>query len=165
MTQQGQQAPQHAEEPRPYRVRRIHHVGITVADLDRSLVFYRDLLGMNVIGCSDEEDVGAIVGIPGARAHIADLDAGNGQILELLEYGRRVEERRVSRPDTIGSCHLSLQVAQLDAALSRLEDAGFTLLGQVAQLSTGGVWHDCTVVYLRDPDGIILELIERATDD
>jgi catechol 2,3-dioxygenase-like lactoylglutathione lyase family enzyme len=48
-------------------VRRIHHVGITVADLDRSLVFYRDLLGMAVLGRSDDEDVGVIVGLPGAR--------------------------------------------------------------------------------------------------
>ena len=68
------------------KVRGIHHVGITVADLDRSLSFYRDLLGMRLIGLSVEA-VGSIVGMPGASARIADLDAGGGQLLELQGLG------------------------------------------------------------------------------
>lgn len=156
--------PPHREQgavPGDDGVRRIHHVGITVADLDRSLVFYRDLLGMAVLGRSDDEDVGAIVGLPGARVRAADLDAGNGQVVELLEYGSPNEDRDAHGPDTVGSCHLSLQVADLRSALSRLADGGFRPAGQPARLTEGGVWQDCTVVYLRDPDGVFVELIER----
>jgi lactoylglutathione lyase len=141
-------------------VQRIHHVGITVAQLDRSLAFYRDLLGLKVVGLSDDEDVAAIVGLPGARVRAADLDAGNGQIIELLEYGSADKSGRVPGPDTAGSCHISLQVTGLSPALSRLARAGFTPLGEPAKLS-GGVWQDCTAVYLRDPDGVIVELIEK----
>ena len=143
-----------------YAVRRIHHVGITVAQLDRSLVFYRDVLGMKVVGLCDEEDVGAIVGLPGARARIADLDAGNGQILELLEYLSPDGASQAHRPDLVGSCHISLQVDDLSAALSRLAIAGVVPVGEPAKLSGGGVWQDCLVVYLRDPDGVFVELIE-----
>ena len=143
-----------------YAVRRIHHVGITVAQLDRSLVFYRDLLGMRVVGLCDDEDVGAIVGLPGGRARIADLDAGNGQILELLEYLSANGDGRAHGPDWVGTCHISLQVGDLSSALSRLASAGFPPVGEPAKLAGGGVWQDCTVVYLRDPDGVFVELIE-----
>ena len=40
--------------------------------------------------------------------------------------------------------------------------AGFLPMGEPAELS-GGVWQDCTAVYLRDPDGVIVELIEKGT--
>jgi catechol 2,3-dioxygenase-like lactoylglutathione lyase family enzyme len=152
--------PQTGSEPDAYCVRRIHHIGITVGELDRSLRFYRDLLGMGVIERSEDEDVGAIVGIRGAHVRAADLDAGNGQILELLEYASGHPEGHIHGPDTVGSLHLSLQIGELSAALLRLEKAGFVPMAQPAGLS-GGVWDDCTVAYIRDPDGVILELIER----
>lgn len=147
--------------PDAYRVRRIHHVGITVAKLDRSLTFYRDLLGMRVIGLSDDEEVGAIVGTQVAGVRIADLDVGNDQILELLEYGSENRDVPSYGPDTVGGCHLSLQVGDLTSALLRLANAGFMPMGEPVTLFIGGVWEGCTVVYLRDPDGVILELVER----
>jgi catechol 2,3-dioxygenase-like lactoylglutathione lyase family enzyme len=146
--------------PGGWPARRIHHVGITVGQLDRSLAFYRDLLGLSVIGISDDEDVAAIVGLPGARARIADLDAGDGQLIELLEYGSASASGRAPGPDAAGGCHLCLQVGDLRSALSRLAGAGFLPMGEPAELS-GGVWQDCTAVYLRDPDGVIVELIEK----
>lgn len=60
------------------------------------------------------------------------------------------------------NCNLSLRVDELRSAHSRLASGGFTPAGEPARLSGGGVWQDCTVVYLRDPDDAILELIERA---
>jgi len=147
------------------RVHGIHHVGITVAELDRSLAFYCHLLGISLLGHSDEEEVGPIVGLKTARVRIADLDVGNGQVLELLEYGSQSAEGRPHDPGTVGSCHLSLEVDSLHSALSRLENAGFMPMGETTALSIGGVWEDCTVVYIRDPDGVILELIERGTGD
>lgn len=144
-----------------YAVRRIHHVGITVAQLDQSLVFYRDLLGLRVVGRCEDEDVGAIVGLPGARVRIADLDAGNGQILELLEYLSANGDGCAHGPDLAGTCHISLQVDDLSSALSRLAIAGFPPVGEPSKLAGGGVWQDCTAAYLRDPDGVFVELIER----
>jgi catechol 2,3-dioxygenase-like lactoylglutathione lyase family enzyme len=152
-------------EPDAYRVRRIHHVGITVANLDRSLAFYRDLLGMRLIGLSVDEDVGAILGKQVAGVRIADLDVGNDQILELLEYGSENGDVRNYGPDAVGSCHLSLEVGDLTSVLSRLASAGFTPMGEPTPLTIGGVWEGCTVIYLRDPDGIILELLERDTGE
>ena len=147
--------------PASERVRRIHHLGITVADLDRALGFYRDLLGMRVIGLSEGEEVGEIVGVPGATARIADLDAGGGQILELLDYGAGGGDAPPSAPDAAGSCHVSFEVRDLGPALDRLARAGHPTMGGVTHLSLGGVWQDCTIAYLRDPDGVIVELVEH----
>jgi lactoylglutathione lyase len=146
-----------------WRASGIHHVGVTVAQLERSLAFYRDLLGFRVIAISDDEDIGAIVGVPGLHARIADLDAGNGQLLELAEYG--LSTRAEPGHETAGSCHLSFRVGDLRSALARLARAGVTPVGEPVLLQTGGVWRGCTVVYLRDPDQVTIELIELPAGD
>lgn len=171
--------PEHSTPPRA-GVRGIHHVGITVGDLDRSLAFYRDLLGMRVIGIS-VEPVGEIVGMPGASARIADLDAGGGQLLELIDYGSgpgdasrgpdtdaspRGPDTDASPlgPDTVGSCHVSIEVDDLHGALTRLAAAGHRPMGEVTELSLGGVWEGCTIVYMRDPDAVVIELLQRSRE-
>jgi catechol 2,3-dioxygenase-like lactoylglutathione lyase family enzyme len=110
-------------------VRRIHHIGIRVAQLPRALVFYRDPLGMNVIGRRESRWWAP----SRAFARVVDLDAGNGQILELLEYGPENRGVRLDRPHTVGSCNLSLEVVDLDGALARLargsERAGRSVCG------------------------------------
>jgi catechol 2,3-dioxygenase-like lactoylglutathione lyase family enzyme len=136
-------------------------VGITIANLDRSLSFYRDLLGMRVIGLSVEA-VGSIVGMPGASARIADLDAGGGQLLELIDYGNGTAAATPQSPDAVGSCHVSIQVDDLNEVLARLASAGHQPMGEVTELSLGGVWEGCTIAYLRDPDGVVIELLERS---
>ena len=53
----------------------VAHTGFSVSNLDRSLAFYRDLLGMHVVNQqeTDAAYVGTVTGIPGARLHIAHL--------------------------------------------------------------------------------------------
>jgi catechol 2,3-dioxygenase-like lactoylglutathione lyase family enzyme len=144
---------------------RLHHVGVTVGHLERSLAFYRDLLGFRVIGISDDEDVSAIIGVPGARARIADLDAGNGQILELTKYDPPSRAEPGRGPITAGSCHLSFQVGDLRSALARLARAGVVPIGETTLLKDGEIWQGCTVACLRDPDRVTIELIELPTHD
>ena len=51
----------------------LHHVGITVSDLDRSLAFYRGLLGLHIEARAVDVAAEDVTGIPGARVSIADL--------------------------------------------------------------------------------------------
>jgi catechol 2,3-dioxygenase-like lactoylglutathione lyase family enzyme len=150
--------------PKDRRARGIHHVGVTVRKLELSLAFYGDLVGAEVIRLSDDVDVATIVGLPGARARIADLDAGNGQVIELLEYiTSDAPAVAAGRPDTIGSCHICLQIADLDSTMARLAQAGVAPVGEVVTLHDEG-WQNCTVAYFRDPDGVLVELLERGRD-
>ena len=61
---------------------------MTVGDLDRSLRFYRDLLGLPVRATGEEgaPHLAAITGLEGARVRYADLDAGGGRLVVLLQY-------------------------------------------------------------------------------
>lgn len=154
---------QRTEGPRPARplVTGIDHAGITVSSLDRSLAFYRDLLGLRVIEISGEEEIGAIVGIDNARIKAADLDAGDGRIIELLEYIGAGNEPVPQRPDGVGCPHIALRVTDLTEALARLAEAGHQPIGQRATITGAIAWEGATVVYLRDPDGALIELIQR----
>ena len=72
----------------------LHHASLTVADLDRSLHFYRDLLGVPVREQVDTAAavVTAVSGESSQHVRIADLDLGDGRVLELIE------DRDQSRP-------------------------------------------------------------------
>ena len=65
----------------------LHHASLTVADLDRSLHFYRDLLGVPVREQVDAaaETFTAVSGEAAQHVRIADLDLGDGRVLELIE--------------------------------------------------------------------------------
>ena len=78
----------------------LEHTALSVADLQRSIAFYCDLLGMEmvqVIDCPPERGLGDIVGMSGCSARIAVLKSGRTS-LELFEYsqprGRRIPSDR-----------------------------------------------------------------------
>ncbi|HEU5416576.1 MAG TPA: VOC family protein [Streptosporangiaceae bacterium] len=141
----------------------IDHGGITVASLDRSLAFYRDLLGLRVIEVSgpEGEDIGEVTGISGARIRAADLDAGDGRIIELLEYVQAATAPVIQQPNGPGCPHVALRVPDLTGLLQRLAAAGHEPAGQPVTITGALAWDGATVVYLRDPDGALIELIQR----
>jgi catechol 2,3-dioxygenase-like lactoylglutathione lyase family enzyme len=68
---------------------RVHHTGLTVRDLDRSVAFYRDLLGCSVAMEQDKTGgyLAAIVGYPEASVRMAHLRAPAGElVIELFQY-------------------------------------------------------------------------------
>jgi glyoxylase I family protein len=62
----------------------LDHAGLTCTDIDASLAFYHELLQMPLL--SRGEGKGRAAGIAGARVAFAKLDAGDGQMIELLQY-------------------------------------------------------------------------------
>jgi len=143
----------------------IDHVGITVSDLDRSLRFYRDLLGLTVLdrATEDDPDLAAIVGLDTADVSIADVAAGDGRILELLHFHSPpgAPLRQTNRDP--GSAHIALAVDDLEVTLARLVAAGVDQLSTrpVTVRAPGTSWDGCACVYVRDPDGAFVELIQR----
>src|SRR5262245_61454741 len=88
------------------RITGVHHTSFTVADLERSLVFFRDLLGLEVLFTREVRDeyFGRIVGLPGAVVKAALLRLpGAGHHVELFQYlsppGQRSEESRVGNDE------------------------------------------------------------------
>jgi catechol 2,3-dioxygenase-like lactoylglutathione lyase family enzyme len=143
----------------------LHHTGLTVADLDRSLEFYRDLLGFEVVLEQEKEGgyLGAIVGRPDAHVRMAHVKLpGGDHRLELFQYlrpqGRRPSEQL--EPWQIGPTHICLIVDDLSALHERLRAAGIdSFLSPPVDVDTGANAGG-KALYLRDPDGALVELFQ-----
>jgi catechol 2,3-dioxygenase-like lactoylglutathione lyase family enzyme len=147
------------------RMRALHHTGYTVADLDSSLAFYRDLLGMQVIAMQEKQGgyLAAIVGNPEAHVRMAHLRLPGGEhMLELFEYvAPRGAGPRRPEPWDAGTPHLCFAVTDLRPLYERLRAAGVdTFVSPPVEVDTG-VNRGGLALYLRDPDGIPVELFQR----
>jgi catechol 2,3-dioxygenase-like lactoylglutathione lyase family enzyme len=144
-------------------VRGIDHAGITVASLAAALGFYRDLLGLRVTdeGADEGSELDAIVGLSGVRMRYAELDLGGGQLLEVIEYRAPEGTPLAQRPCDPGSAHLALRVDDIDALWKRLVAAGVPVAGEPATIAVPGAWQGVRCVYVEDPDGRSVELIQR----
>jgi catechol 2,3-dioxygenase-like lactoylglutathione lyase family enzyme len=142
----------------------LHHTGYTVSDLDRSVAFYRDLMGMEVIAQQEKQGgyLGRIVGYPDAHVRMAHLRVpGDRHVLELFEYlaPEGTTPERIE-PRDVGVAHLCFLVDDLPAAHRKLVEAGVTSFVSPpievdTGINTGGFG-----VYLRDPDGILVEIFQ-----
>ncbi len=146
----------------PVRVSSIGHTGITVSDLDRSIRFYRDVLGLPVsepVHCTGEM-FEKITGVPGAEIDVSFVRAP-GHVIELLCY-RKPEGRVRSalRSCDPGFWHLALKVSDVQRVVAAVASAGFEPLSAVQGVGEGPL-AGLKVVYVRDPDGVVLELIEE----
>jgi catechol 2,3-dioxygenase-like lactoylglutathione lyase family enzyme len=142
-----------------------HHVGITVADLERSLEFYVGILGLELAGgpteIFDDENLGPAVGVPGARLRCALLRLGDG-LLELLQYHAPASPVETPLPqNALGAQHVAFAVDDVHACKQALEAQGVEFLADVTVVDDGPLagWR---WVYFRDPDGNALELVENA---
>ena len=136
----------------------LHHASLTVADLDRSLHFYRDLLGVPVREQVDAAgDVfSAVSGDASEHVRIADLDLGDGRVLELIE------DRDHPAPTDHAGSHIAFQVDDIVATYRRLVKAGVPARSKPLPLGpeAGRHWAGCIVVYMTDPDGATVELVQ-----
>jgi catechol 2,3-dioxygenase-like lactoylglutathione lyase family enzyme len=142
---------------------RLDHVSVTCADLDRSISFYRDVLGLAFLGRgeSDGEDVSQITGLPDVRLIWAELDLGGGQLLELLQYTSPVGGALRQRTNEPGSGHIGLAVEDIDRLWRRLVEADATVRSEPVELTEAGDWNGVRSMYVLDPDGVTVELVER----
>ena len=130
-----------------------NHVGLCVANRERSRRFYEGLLGFTFWWDLDLPDEGTAALLPlagpiGVRATYLVRD---GFVLELIDYSKRdvqLGPRRVM--DEVGLTHMSLSVSDLAGVLAQVESFG------------GAVVREATTeqfAMIRDPDGQLIELL------
>ena len=127
------------------RITGIHHITLLVSNLERSLAFYRNLLGMRLVKQTVNEDDKS------ARHFVfGDADGRPGTLITCLEYPD-LDEGRVGR----GSTHhfaLSVEsVEELAAWKQYLQEKGIPTTEVMER-------EDSRSIYLRDPDGHIVEI-------
>jgi catechol 2,3-dioxygenase-like lactoylglutathione lyase family enzyme len=137
------------------------HTGITVANIERSLVFWQDVLGFELSHRAHHTGdlASEATGVPGADISIAVLK-GYGHKIELLEYLAPPDRKHVNvRPCDVGSVHVAFTVDNLDAVLTAIVASGWKAAGK-PQTLTSGPNAGKRVIYVRDPDGTTIEFMQ-----
>jgi catechol 2,3-dioxygenase-like lactoylglutathione lyase family enzyme len=137
----------------------IRHVGIVVADLDRALSFWCDLLGFCIVRKMDESGphIDAMMNLRDVRVTTVKLAAPDGHLIELLNFHSHPDTPCwLGKPYSTGFTHIALTVENLDSAYERLEQAGVTFPAMPQQSPDGSV----KIIYAQGPEGVLLELVE-----
>jgi catechol 2,3-dioxygenase-like lactoylglutathione lyase family enzyme len=143
----------------------LHHVGVTVADLERGIDFYHGVLGLEFVNepspVFDNPSLGPAVGVPGAALRQVSLALGDS-IFELLEYSRPPSPVEAPLPqNALGAQHVAFHVDDVHAKKAELEAKGVVFFSDVNAVDEG-VLAGWRWVYFADPDGNALELVEIA---
>jgi catechol 2,3-dioxygenase-like lactoylglutathione lyase family enzyme len=134
----------------------MHHMGLTVSDLDRSVAFYTQL-GYEVVERIGEEgeDVERGTGVPGATLDVAMLEGPGDSRLELIKYVAPAGGPARLPNNGIGAAHVCLEVEDVDDAYEHLRRRGVEFFSEPITHESGIRW-----VYCKDPDGVTAELLQ-----
>jgi methylmalonyl-CoA/ethylmalonyl-CoA epimerase len=131
------------------KVKRIDHVAILVDDLDATLSFWRDALGMEL-------------------THIQDTPAENAQVAFLPIGGSEIELVRPTTPDSglarflekrgPGMHHICLEVDDINGMLEQLKLRGVALINEEPRLGSGG--RKYAFIHPKSANGVMVELYE-----
>jgi catechol 2,3-dioxygenase-like lactoylglutathione lyase family enzyme len=144
------------------------HFSFTVSDIEQSVAWYRDVLGLELVHRQRQDNAytKVLVGIPGAILEIAQFKVpgvspgASTHMLELVEYvtprGRDLGELATN---SVGCAHLALLVTDLPARYERLRALGVEFRNPPVEI-TEGVNAGGSACYFSDLDGITLELLQ-----
>lgn len=141
-----------------------HHVGLTVSDIERSVAFYRDVLGMSLVRRRPHvghDYIALQTGQAGVVLSAASLKVSpeSRQSLELAQYLQGAGPPAETATNRSGVSHLCLTVNDLRACHAELKARGVSFKSDPV-LITAGPNKGGLVVYLSDPDGYTLELFQ-----
>jgi len=136
------------QEPRRLQLRGIHHITLICSSLDRSVAFYRDVLGLRLVKQTVNQDDRSA-----RHFYFGDGVGTPGTIVTCMEYPQ-MEEGVVGRGSTHHFAFFVETAEELDGWKQYLESRG---IGSTDRLDR--TWFES--IYLRDPDGHIIEIATR----
>ena len=137
-------------------LKEMHHTGLSVTDMERSLGLYRDALGMEVewdLTIKDIPAFGTIIGLPGVEERIVMMKLDNCRI-ELFQFfnpkGKKLERRQCD----LGYMHVAFIVDELEDICARLTEMGIAFYSEAENLGA------YTVIFFKGYDGETIELMK-----
>lgn len=143
------------------------HFSFTVSDIEQSVVFYRDMLGLELVHRQEQANAYTrkFVGYPDAHLKVAQFRikgtafGRSGHMLELVEYVAPRGVRVDTQTKNTGTAHLAFEVDDVHAEYERMRGLGVRFRSEPiaieAGINTGGF-----TCYFLDPDDITLEIIQ-----
>jgi catechol 2,3-dioxygenase-like lactoylglutathione lyase family enzyme len=144
----------------------IYHVGFIVDDLEKSLEWYTNVLGLQVereIREVSGEWISAVTGFENTRLKMVWVGTGNGCSIELDQYVTPPgsDNPPTSARNDVRASHVGIQVDDVHAEYQRMSKLGVKFAGPPpVKLDNEFPWANCAV-FLQDPDGNWIELLER----
>jgi catechol 2,3-dioxygenase-like lactoylglutathione lyase family enzyme len=139
----------------------LSHVGISVADLDQAIAFYRDFLGLELLTTPfpfEGPMFTEVMGLEGAKGRMCVMRRGEQQ-LELFEFAQPHSASK--DPDYSvadhGISHFGIEVEDIDATYERMAAAGVRFHCPVKTFPSG-----VRATYGRDMDGNVFEMLEMS---
>ncbi|HVF87937.1 MAG TPA: methylmalonyl-CoA epimerase [Pyrinomonadaceae bacterium] len=133
---------------------KIEHIGIATHSINDALEFWRDALGLNVVGTEEVAEQGV---------RVAMLPVGEARI-ELLEpTGPASPVAKFLERRGAGIHHVAVRVDDIRASLARLKEKGARLIDESPRVGAGG----CLIAFVHPSaaGGVLLELIEDSSED
>jgi catechol 2,3-dioxygenase-like lactoylglutathione lyase family enzyme len=138
-------------------------MSFTVSNLERSVSFYHEMLGMSIVKIQERTgpDISGIVGYDNAILKIAFLELPNagGILLELIEYVNPKGQVQDMANYNTGNGHICFAVDDIWTVYETLKAKGVHFKSAPVEIQTG-IFKGSYAVYMMDPDGITLELAQ-----
>jgi catechol 2,3-dioxygenase-like lactoylglutathione lyase family enzyme len=135
------------------------HAGIVVQDMQKSLHFWRDVMGLKVTADFRAEDkyIETLQHLEGVKLHMIKLTAPDGSMIELLrDSGNPTPPPERNQLCDRGIRHLAFTVADAESAFQQLHKAGCETLSSPVTAPDG----KARLFFARDPEGNLIEIVE-----
>ena len=144
-------------------IKAIEHFSFTVSKLEDSLDFFCNKLGLEATTIVEVEnkDVQKIIGIPDAVLRISLVRFPDNRNIELIQYIQPEGKSLDLATCNTGVAHIAFEVSDITSLYKELSGQGITFLSPPVWTKSNegkGTWGVC---YLRGPDNITFELIEK----
>lgn len=139
------------------------HAGVTVTDLEVSIPFYRDVIGLEVRKVEPpKKSRAAILGVPGAEVQCVIMGVpGTNELVELIQYFKPRQMIQYGAPvNSVGQVHIAFKVDDMDAVVARMKEHNVAFVSDNYELIKDGPQAGMKWIYLKDPDGTNIELIQ-----
>ncbi len=139
----------------------LYHMGITVENLEESVAFYRDIVGLKELPESSNLDISGewfdeLTENPGAKLRVSHLDLAGVQ-LQLVEYAAAGGERLPLKHKMIGNPHLCIDMQDIAERHAALVADGRYKVSPIVTIGDTPIRS----FYVTDPNGVLVEFIER----
>lgn len=138
----------------------VHHSAVIVSNMDNSIRFYRDTLGLKLLFTIEESFNGKAVGIDADVTMKTSLLKAGENLIELIQYVSPKGKPFDRLPCDVGNLHIAFRVSDIYALYDKLQKKGVKFSSSPNE-ETEGPLKGWIWVYLTDPDGVQVELVEQ----